>query len=45
MAKNNGRGPVLLTATPVVNSPIDAFNMLSHCLSMSDWQRMGIYTP
>lgn len=45
MAKNNGRGPVLLTATPVVNSPIDAFNMLSHCLSMSDWQRMGIFTP
>lgn len=45
MAKNNGRGPVLLTATPVVNSPIDAFNMLSHCLSMEDWHRMGIYTP
>lgn len=45
MAKNNGRGPVLLTATPVVNSPIDAFNMLSHCVSMEDWHRMGIYTP
>lgn len=45
MSKNNGRGPVLLTATPVVNSPIDAFNMLSHCVSYSDWQRMGIYTP
>ncbi|WP_147200811.1 SNF2-related protein [Pantoea sp. CCBC3-3-1] len=45
MAKNNGRGPVLLTATPVVNSPIDAFNMLSHCVSMEDWHRMGIFTP
>ncbi|MEE9647929.1 SNF2-related protein [Enterobacter soli] len=45
MAKNNGRGPILLTATPIVNSPIDAFNMLSHCVSYSDWQRMGIYTP
>ncbi|PLR29312.1 helicase SNF2, partial [Chimaeribacter californicus] len=45
MSKNNGRGPVLLTATPVVNSPIDAFNMLSHCVSMRDWQRMGIHTP
>lgn len=45
MNKNNGRGPVLLTATPVVNSPIDAFNMLSHCVTYADWQRMGIYTP
>ncbi len=45
MSKNNGRGCVMLTATPIVNSPIDAFNMLSHIVPMSEWQRMGIYTP
>lgn len=42
---NNGRGAVLLTATPLVNSPIDAFNMLSHVVSSEEWQRMGILTP
>ena len=41
-AKNNGRGPVLLTATPTVNSPIDIFNMLSHVLSTEEWGQMGI---
>lgn len=45
MSKNNGRGCVLLTATPLVNSPIDAFNMLSHVVDMKEWQRMGIFTP
>lgn len=45
MKKNNGRGAVLLTATPLVNSPIDAFNMLSHIIPASEWQRMGIHTP
>jgi len=45
MAQNNGRGCVLLSATPVVNSPIDAFNMLSHVVSMQEWSRMGIHTP
>lgn len=45
MAKNNGRGAVLLTATPLVNSPIDAFNMLSHVVSLAEWGRMGIHTP
>ncbi|MGL5103085.1 MAG: Eco57I restriction-modification methylase domain-containing protein [Plesiomonas sp.] len=45
MKKNNGRGAVMLTATPLVNSPIDAFNMLSHIVPMEEWQRMGIYTP
>ncbi|MDH0348150.1 SNF2-related protein [Aeromonas dhakensis] len=40
--KNNGRGPVLLTATPTVNSPIDIFNMLSHVLSIEEWGQMGI---
>ncbi|HBM2815700.1 TPA: DEAD/DEAH box helicase family protein [Enterobacter hormaechei subsp. xiangfangensis] len=45
MRKNNGRGAVLLTATPLVNSPIDAFNMLSHIIPATEWQRMGIHTP
>ncbi|WCH25188.1 helicase-related protein [Aeromonas salmonicida] len=40
--KHNGRGPVLLTATPTVNSPIDIFNMLSHVLSIEEWGLMGI---
>ena len=45
MKKYNGRGPVMLTATPLVNSPIDAFNMLSHVVPMEEWIRMGIHTP
>lgn len=45
MKKYNGRGPVVLTATPLVNSPVDAFNMLSHVVSSTEWQRMGILTP
>lgn len=45
MKKNGGRGPVLLTATPVVNTPIDAYNMLSHVLPKEYWQKMGIYSP
>ncbi|HAV1601568.1 TPA: DEAD/DEAH box helicase family protein [Enterobacter hormaechei subsp. xiangfangensis] len=45
MKKNNGRGAVMLTATPLVNSPIDAFNMLSHIVPASEWQRMGIHGP
>lgn len=42
MRKNNGRGPVLLTATPTVNSPIDIFNMLSHVLTPDEWMQLGI---
>ncbi|EBQ9479137.1 helicase [Salmonella enterica subsp. enterica serovar Kokomlemle] len=45
MKKNGGRGPVLLTATPVVNTPIDAYNMLSHVLPKEFWQKMGIFGP
>ncbi|WP_241576637.1 helicase-related protein [Rosenbergiella collisarenosi] len=45
MNKNNGRGVVMLTATPLVNSPIDAFNMLSHVIPAGEWQAMGVYTP
>lgn len=42
MRKYNGRGPVLLTATPTVNSPIDIFNMLSHVLTPDEWMQLGI---
>lgn len=45
MKKFNGRGVVMLTATPLVNSPIDAFNMLSHVVSLDEWKAMGILTP
>lgn len=45
MKKYNGRGVVMLTATPLVNSPIDAFNMLSHVVSLDEWKAMGILTP
>lgn len=45
MGKYNGRGVTMLTATPLVNSPIDAFNMLSHVISVDEWHRMGIFTP
>lgn len=45
MKKYNGRGVVMLTATPLVNSPIDAFNMLSHVVSLEEWKAMGILTP
>lgn len=45
MKKYNGRGPVMLTATPLVNSPIDAYNMLSHVVPLDEWKKMGIHTP
>lgn len=45
MKQNGGRGPVLLTATPVVNTPVDAYNMLSHVLPKEYWQKLGIYGP
>ncbi|MES3816446.1 SNF2-related protein [Escherichia coli] len=45
MKRNNGRGVVMLTATPLVNSPIDAFNMLSTVIPQEEWMRMGIVTP
>lgn len=45
MKKFSGRGTVLLTATPTVNSPVDAFNMLSHVMPKSEWEKLGIYSP
>ncbi|MGL6121467.1 MAG: N-6 DNA methylase, partial [Shewanella sp.] len=41
-SKYNGRGTVLLTATPTVNSPTDIFNMLSHIMTPEDWSQYGI---
>ncbi|ANU39504.1 SNF2-related protein [Vibrio scophthalmi] len=40
--KNSGRGVYMLTATPAVNSPVDAFNMLSHVVPPDTFARMGI---
>jgi superfamily II DNA or RNA helicase len=42
---NNGRGPVMLTATPITNSPIEVFNALSLVTDMSELERMGVKTP
>ncbi|WP_248698686.1 hypothetical protein [Escherichia coli] len=41
MKRNNGRGVVMLTATPLVNSPIDAFNMLSTVIPQESGCAMG----
>lgn len=41
---NNGRGVYGLTATPVTNSPIEIFNMLSLVAPKEDFEQMGIYT-
>lgn len=39
---NRDRGCYSLTATPTVNSPIDAFNMLSQVVPSKVWARLGI---
>lgn len=39
---NNGRGPVMLTATPTANSPCDIFNMLNHIMRPDEWAQYGI---
>lgn len=41
---NNGRGAYILTATPVTNSPIEIFNMLSLVCDVSEFERFGVYT-
>lgn len=43
--KYNGKGVVGLTATPVANSPIEIFNMLSLVIDQGEFERLGIYTP
>lgn len=42
--KNNGRGVYGLTATPVTNSPIEIYNMLSLVCPKEEFERMGVYT-
>ncbi|MBQ7618319.1 MAG: hypothetical protein IJS50_05535, partial [Desulfovibrio sp.] len=43
--QNNGRGVYGLTATPVTNSPLEIFNMLSLVTPLSEFQRFGVSTP
>jgi SNF2 family DNA or RNA helicase len=43
--KYDGKGTILLTATPVANSPIEIFNMLSLVIDQAEFERMGVYTP
>lgn len=43
--KYDGKGTILLTATPVANSPIEIFNMLNMVVDSSEFERIGIYTP
>ncbi|MFI3273248.1 SNF2-related protein [Vibrio sp.] len=42
--QNEGRGSVLLSATPVTNSPMEIFNMLSLVLPVEEFEKFGIYT-
>lgn len=42
--KMGGRGVYGLTATPVTNSPIEIFNMLSLVAPKEDFENMGVYT-
>lgn len=41
----DGKGPILLTATPVANSPIEIFNMLSLVIDQAEFERIGVFTP
>ena len=41
---NNGRGVYGLTATPVTNSPIEIFSMLSLVCDVAEFERFGVYT-
>ena len=40
--RNQGAGPVMLTATPVTNSPVEVYNMLSHIVPSEQFEQMGI---
>ncbi|UTZ44625.1 SNF2-related protein [Vibrio campbellii] len=42
-ARNDGNGVFFLTATPMVNSPVDMFNMLSHIVPPETFAKMGIF--
>ena len=43
--KYDNKGPIALTATPVANSPVEIFNMLSLVIDHAEFERLGIYTP
>lgn len=43
--KNDGKGSVLLTATPVSNSPIEIYNMLTLVIPPEEFERYGVRTP
>lgn len=42
---NGGKGSILLTATPVDNSPIEIYNMLMHVVPPEELDKIGVYTP
>lgn len=42
--KNDGTGVLLLTATPLKNSPLEAYNLLSYCTD-EPWNTRGISGP
>jgi hypothetical protein len=44
-SENGGKGAILLTATPVSNSPIEIYNMLSYIMPRDEFEKFGIYTP
>lgn len=41
---NNGRGVYMLSATPVTNSPLEIYNMLSYVCPLEEFERFGVYT-
>lgn len=41
----NGRGFIGLTATPLTNSPMEIYNMLSLVCPQSEFEQFGVYTP
>ncbi|MET4696665.1 helicase-related protein [Endozoicomonas lisbonensis] len=43
--KNNGRGAVMLSATPITNSPLEVYNALSLVSDIEVFERMGIANP
>ncbi len=40
----NGRGAYLLTATPLTNSPLEIFNMLSLVAPVEEFEKFGVYS-
>lgn len=42
---NGGKGAIMLTATPVANSPIEIYNMLMHIIPPEEMDKIGVYTP